>query len=310
MLNKDCKIIPLENSINNWYYADKFLNILSLLNQDCIIIFDLKTLTSLKPSGIIMLINLIEIASKYTKEKILIESINDELLAYLEKIKFFTHFNNKCEVNFDKVTSISNNWINSCEIGEANNTYMSGIELIHIQDRMELNTLYERLKTILDIWFPDKRYSKFRINILNSIYEACDNSIEHSNLDNSDGECFLMLLKNYGVKEIEVQIVVGDIGIGIKNHLSKKYGEFSDADSAYIEKALKEYSTGRLDDRGGMGLKDISDIVQECNGKLVIMSSKGIISIGDKILISDNKFSILGTQIEISLKYNKKYVDL
>ncbi|WP_445478305.1 hypothetical protein ACULLL_18855 [Lysinibacillus irui] len=288
------KILMLTD-INDWFQIDPSLTKFDHLALGQTVILDFERTEFLDPKGVIMLLTISQSIYNKTKKKLEIRNIRSDLLSYLERINLF-----KIKLfEIDLKTLIWDKYGRGI-FSE------SVIEIRKIKSLVDKQILAEDVQEILSIWFPEGKYKHLRYNALLTLLELCGNSLEHSSLARDEiGECLFMLQKYTKRDYIEICMVVADFGIGIKDHLIRKYGNLYEYDYQYIEEALKGKS-GRIDGSGGMGFKAIRQTAKNNNGILMVKSNKGIVSIDENVNIYEAEHSTIGTQCSIVLR---KYKD-
>ena len=244
----------------------------------------------LRPSGVIFLLLIcIDIYEK-TKNVISLNGLDDNVMAYLERVGFFNF-------NYIKIYQ-SLPWWKRLAI---NSRSLSVIEITQIDSAGAVADFAERVNEILNVWFPGKHRELYRGNVITVIMELCNNSIDHSSgIEGLNGKCFCMLQKYTHANRVEVSLSIGDLGIGIREHLRKRHGWVATSEAEYIHKALDGLS-GRMDDSGGFGLPRIKAITSKNNGLLIVRSGKGAVTLEDTLSQYNFKHSFSGTQCYLNL---------
>ena len=138
------------------------------------------------------------------------------------------------------------------------------------------------------------------MNLSTLFKETFENSIEHSSVEPSNGVCYYTLQRYiHPDKTTEIQIAVGDVGIGILGSQKRKYPDTKDDADAIIQ-ALQYGRSGRLDGSGGMGFANVREALKSLNGHLTIRSGRARVEYPYKknvIQICRHSTNYPGTQI-------------
>jgi len=111
----------------------------------------------------------------------------------------------------------------------------------------------------------------------------------------------------------ELQFIVADLGIGIKNHLKQTYPEIS-TDKDAIRKALKYKVSGTFNifdpyknkDNAGVGLYISSSIIRKLHAEMHVLSGNGLVHISPRDTTSkDIKTHFPGTLVLVTIKLGK-----
>lgn len=287
-MDADCIVIPVIPDINNWTKLDSIGWKISKVTSGQHIEFDLNGVKFLNPSGILMLFIICMEASSRSKEKVRLTNINSDLNNYMKRVGFYNY-------NFVS-TNQNNSWWSRLSADSK-----SVIEITRLASSVDIGELAEKTSKILYSWFPGSALKLYRDKAITVVMEVCGNSIEHSNPDNDFGECYCTLQKYDHHDGPCIFIAVGDLGIGIRQHLFRRYRWICSTEAEYIKEALGGRS-GRLDGSGGMGLLSIKDITYNYNGNLIVRSGKGAVLIDNDLRSYEFKHTIPGTQATIILR--------
>ncbi|CQR75005.1 hypothetical protein SOV_35110 [Sporomusa ovata DSM 2662] len=276
--------------LNIWTQAtDELFKTLIDLNLGQELVISLQYVSFLRPAGIIMLLLTALEGAKITKQPVRIVDINKSLLSYLERIDFFKF---KFVYTLEELP-----WWQKLN---RNNNSKRIIEITRLECPHEISSVIAKTRMILKEWFPDSMYDDYCDSVTNVLMEICGNSIEHSVLPGEISECYYVL-QLYERGEIGVSIAIGDIGIGIRKHITQVHNIEKKFDSYYIERALLGLS-GRLDGTGGMGLRRVRQITDNYKGQLFLRSGKGVVKIeNNKFSRHDFLYNFSGTQCSINL---------
>lgn len=281
--------VPLAN-MDNLYWRLSRLNIGEKLT------LDLSSIKFLKPIAVIGLLLASKQAFETTGERVLISNLNEEVLQYLERINFFLN-------EFVYTTESLPFW----KVWKRSGGSVSVLEIVKLEDPSDVFNLKERVEIILEAWFSSKALQTYRDSAVKAIVEICNNSIEHSRLGYHEveyGECYCVLQKYTHLKNPEISIAIGDLGVGIRAHLKSKYN-WNHNDVFYIHKALEGLS-GRKTGGGGLGLLRTQEIIRQFGGSLTVRSGKGIVVLEQEYVSRELNHSLKGTQCIINLRPNVK----
>lgn len=255
---------------------------------------NLKNISFIRPSGVILLLLICKEIFDKTRNVISITGLNESVVAYLERVGFL-------EYDFVNI-SLNIPWWK--RLTKSAKSY-SVIEISEMSSYNDVANFAEKANEIFIEWFPGKKYEIYRANVNTIIMEICNNSIDHSSgCEGINGKCYCMLQRYnhlYSLQNrVEICLSIGDLGIGIRDHLRKKHGWVGSSESEYIEKAIGGLS-GRSDESGGLGLPRIKSITSENNGLLLLRSGKGAVKLDDSINHIDCKHGFRGTQCYFNL---------
>ncbi|OZV10844.1 hypothetical protein CIW83_18130 [Tissierella sp. P1] len=271
----------------------------SKTNSSSIIVFELDKLNYLHSTGVLNLIGLSKLVLNKTGHPLQLNSLSFSLFEYLSRLN---------------IQSLNSIYINTKEF--ANNYidiyYYENINLarlFHLNCQKHQVELIKYIRNFFDAAF-DITKKKNISRVCTMILELTGNCIEHSDPINEFGETFF-LMENTIVKDNirktsrvdKIRISVGDFGCGIKNHMRLNYPIIPDDDLIYIQTALIDGKTGRLDQSGGLGFGSIKNTMKLFKGSFTIHSGTVTVTITDDIISSKTNKFLPGTQFEI-LIYN------
>jgi hypothetical protein len=150
-------------------------------------------------------------------------------------------------------------------------------KLTLIRRPSDVSTFNNNINDLICACFPKASYLK---SISTIIAELCNNSLEHSRGYGIMGECYCAVQKYVYSGRSSISICIGDIGLGIRQHLKLKYPQLLNSDVDCIKKVLNGFS-GRQDGSGGMGIPFIRDKVNSYRGQFHIRSGRGLVEFGD-----------------------------
>lgn len=149
-------------------------------------------------------------------------------------------------------------------------------KLTLIRNPSDVSAFNNKINELICACFPKTSHLK---GISTIIAELCNNSLEHSKGYGIMGECYCAIQKYVYSGKNAVSICIGDLGLGIRQHLKLKYTQILNSDVDCIKKVLDGYS-GRQDGSGGMGIPFIRDKVNSNQGQFHIRSGRGLVEFG------------------------------
>ena len=146
------------------------------------------------------------------------------------------------------------------------------VELSVIKNIQQASSAIRKTKNILDNWLPGS-HKTCKLNLATLIKKTVENSIEHSSVDFSSGSCYYLLQKyGYSDGSTQVQIAVGDAGVGMLTSQRRVYPATKDDAEALIN-AVMHGKSGRKTG-GGMGYVTIRESLGPLKGKIRIRSGR------------------------------------
>lgn len=227
---------------------------------------DLSKIEFVNPSNLIMLITTSRVIFDRTGNKVRWINVSSSVSAYLERI----NISNIDFIDF-KLPSV---WERLYRGSHKSNTL---IELQTIDDWKGCGDAVKRTKEILLQWFPNQ-LGRSTNEICSLLSETAENSIDHSSPSPGHGYCYYVLQKYHKEGKDQIQIAVGDIGIGIRNSLKRVAPDFVSNDLLAIKRALFKGMSGRTDKSGGLGYIRVREILQQRGGMIQIRSGYGSIT--------------------------------
>lgn len=252
---------------------------------------DMRNISSLNPQAIIMLFMLCRKIKIQSGSMVFLEHLTPQIDGYLRRINFF---------DYEVATSRG-----ECMDFSKNPLSKNLLELTKVDSLMQINKLGDWFYDNFEHWFPDKFQSMYRQLSFEAINELCSNSVEHSSFQNN-GEGYFILQKYFDFTgKTNVIMSVGDYGIGVHNHLIRKYPDLSSSDEAHVLSQAISGISGRLKTGGGRGLKSICNLTRDYGGYFVIRSGCGLVFIQNGNVFSGMySYSIPGTQCVFCLRIN------
>ena len=139
------------------------------------------------------------------------------------------------------------------------------VELSVIKDIQQASSAIRKTKDILDCWLPSS-HKTCKFNLATLIKETVENSIEHSSVDLSNGSCYYLLQKyGYSDGSTQVQIAVGDAGVGMLTSQRRVYPATKDDAEALINAVM--YGKSGRKTGGGMGYVTIREVLRTFEGE-------------------------------------------
>lgn len=222
-------------------------------------VFDLSNVKFVTPEALVLLVTASDLFHKKTGQVIMWKNANPNVRSYMDRMNIndLPFVSLEHPIFFKKRQYTKSNAL---------------IELSTIANSQEIGRAIIRTKEILNQWFPNSSQNYVR-NLSTLFKESFENSIEHSSPTPSNGFCYYALQKYTRSNNTpEIQIAVGDIGIGILASQKRMYPATKDDADAIIQ-ALYGRS-GRISGNGGMGFANIREALEYTDGRLTIRSGK------------------------------------
>lgn len=223
------------------------------------VIFDFMEVTFVTPHSLILIVT----ASRYLRDRfnqpVEWRNIHPTILSYMDRM-------NINELDFINIehSSMFKRW------SYARSDAL--VELSVIKSTQQIGSAILQTRDILNHWFPERQRG-CKLHLATLIKETVENSIEHSSAKPSNGFCYYVLQK-YGHSDgsTEVQIAVGDTGVGMLVSQRRVYPTTKDDAEALIEAVMCGRS-GR-ESGGGMGYINIRESLEPLHGKIFVRSGK------------------------------------
>jgi anti-sigma regulatory factor (Ser/Thr protein kinase) len=199
----------------------------------------------------------------------------------------------KLAESFAKIENAAGGLTSGQRLDQAVVLELTKIEKKEKDPRSDIKNILERLSNILknQLNFKDKEVADFS----NIVSELCYNIKDHSG---DEGFIAIQRYQRHTDGKRFVVIGVGDLGVGIRSSLGRRYDVTSWSHTDAIVKALrKEFSA--LPNRG-LGLYMVSKITRDCGGALHIRSGDARVYIRHNARGSQTVL-FPGTQVSISL---------
>lgn len=207
----------------------------------------------LRPYGVVTLVCMVRHLSHVSKQKVRIVNLKDKPLHYLDRMDFF----DVCREWIDVGGLVLEPW-------SRNNDTVRMLELTRIANEGDVMKIVAKAEAIFDRWLSASYYSQ----IIEVLSELCSNIYQHST--DSQG-CALIQTHQHGFSDVMIRIAVADMGIGIKNSLSKKHNNLGTSSTIdYLRAALNGISSRH--DRGGLGLQTVAGIAKQTSGSFWLRS--------------------------------------
>ena len=249
---------------------------------------DLQKVNFVDPYGLVALC----LAGRHLKSKCdeisMILPNNFDCQSYLHATNFIPLINNFMQVK-NKLPGIES----AHHLSDDVVLELTKIEKKDKEPNNDINKILERLSTILrsQLNFDEQEIANFS----NLISELCHNIKDHSE---DEGFVAVQRYQRRVDGKRYVVIGVGDLGIGIKNSLGKRYDVSSWSHIDAIVQALKK-EVSAIPDRG-FGLYMVSKITQDYRGDLHIRSGDARLYLRHSPR-GERTVSFPGTQVSISL---------
>lgn len=217
----------------------------------------------ISPEVLIILVSISKLIYNKTGNNVVWDKINSSAYSYLERIDV----DNLDFINLKKPSSTKKLYRSKAS--------ENLVELSIITDWKEIGSAIKRTKGVINRWLPDKPMP-YRNDLITLIRETVENSIDHSGLNPMEGVCYYIVQKYEKNGRTEIQIAVGDIGVGMLTSLRRVFPETkSDVDA--ICGAFVHGKSGRPTG-GGLGYHSIKSALFNLRGNISIRSGTGMIS--------------------------------
>lgn len=279
-------------NLNDWRKIDSLWKSSDIVAPNNICTFNMRNISYLSPQAIIMLFILCKKIKESTNYPVFLDNLTPQVYGYLRRINFF---------EYNLAYAADEQYMDYGKNPHSTNL----IELTKVNSLLQINKLGDWFYSSFEHWFPDKSQSMYRQLSFEAINELISNSVEHSSFD-SNGEGYFMLQKYVDLEyKTNVLMSVGDYGIGVRNHLIRKYPELSSLNETDILFQATSGKSGRIRNVGGRGLRSICNLTKEYGGYFFIRSGNGLAFIQNGIFLTQaNSFSIPGTQCAFCLRIN------
>lgn len=223
-------------------------------------VLNLENIGFMKPMGIMELVLAVRYIAEQSGYPIHLVNLDSDLLAYLERVNFFKVADQWLQ--FDAELPVQH-W-------SRNPHTVNLLELTPITNAVDVAMVMERAESIFSHWLQLPNLN----SLLNVISELCSNIYQHS----GDPHGFIMI-QRYKVisrNEVDVVLVVGDMGRGIRGSLAAKHPELDGKPLDFIQAAM-DGSTSRHTGRGGLGLRTVEEAVAKEGGYVWLRSETAAI---------------------------------
>lgn len=238
---------------------DKIYSPLHSINTGEKTIFDLSDVEFVTPEALVLLATASRLCHEKTNQIVMWKNVNPNVRSYMDRM----NINDLPFVSLEHPFFFKKRQYTKSD---------ALIELSIIANSQGIGGAIIRTREILNRWFSNSPQNYIR-SLSTLFKESFENSIEHSSSTPSNGFCYYALQKySRPDKKAEIQIAVGDIGVGILASQKRKYPSTKDDAEAIIE-ALYGRS-GRINGNGGMGFANIREALECVNGRLAIRSGK------------------------------------
>ena len=255
-MNGCCTIvIPEYLSMKN---VDKLYCAVLPSQEICCVIFDFSRINFVTPHSLILIVT----ASRFYKDRFnrVVEwkNIKPAVLGYLDRM-------NIRELDFIRIERPSIFRRRNYQESDAR------VDLSIIENADQLGSAILQTKKVLDHWFPENQECKR--HLLTLIKETVENSIEHSSVESSKGFCYYVLQKYaYNDGSTEVQIAVGDVGVGMLVS-QRRVHPLTKNDAQALVQAVMRGRSGRKSG-GGMGYINVRESLAPLHGEIYIRSGR------------------------------------
>ena len=238
------------------------INLLEISDQ---LSLDFSDVGFVNPEAMIILVTASKLAFEKTKRPIIWNKLKSDVYSYLERV-------NITSIDFIEVKKPKDAKKFYRSPTQSNNL----VEFSIITSWKELGDAISKTKGVLNRWFPNKPI-EYRRNLSTLVKETVENSIDHSGEHSNEGICYYAVQKyEHQDGGVEIQIAVGDVGVGMLASLRRVYPETKDDEEAILG-ALVDGKSGRPTGRGGLGYVTIKEALAKLEGRLKIRSGNALV---------------------------------
>lgn len=281
----------IEKNIKLNLNLDELFQKIDNCDKDDHITLKLSQIDFVSPETLIILVTASKIIYDKTGNTVEWSEINPKTYSYLERI-------DAGKFNFIKLKKpASAKKLHRSKISE------NLVELSVITDWKEMGDAIQKTKGVINKWLPRKSI-KYRNDLITLLKETVENSIDHSGERPKEGVCYYVVQKyERSNGKVEIQIAVGDIGVGMLTSLRRVFPE-TKTDVNAIWGAFVDGKSGR-EMGGGLGYHSIKEALSNLRGSISIRSGMGIIYYAhgsNRPYIYRKKVKYPGTQIVFHCK--------
>ncbi|HEY6010236.1 MAG TPA: ATP-binding protein [Nitrospirota bacterium] len=229
---------------------------------------DLSDVSFIDPYGMLGLLEIGELCMLEDVRKTIMLPRSGEVLAYLERMDFFTHAR--------RYFSLAHPQYEPPAQKNRNKESDVLLEITPVERSNDIHaivgTVRDRAQAILErhLRYDDRAINSFIV----ALSEVCQNIIEHSE---NRGFVGIQKYRFQKLSKNVVRIAVMDVGVGFRKTLSGRFSLRSDREA--IEKALLHGASRYADEGRGHGLAAVRRFVSQWNGSLSIRSGTARLSL-------------------------------
>lgn len=242
---------------------DEIIQKIDNFDKDDYITLDLSQLKFIDPEKLIVLVTVSKIIYNKTGHNVDWDKIESTAYSYLERVDA-----GKLDfINLKKPLSVKK--LHRSQRSE------NLVELSIITDWKDIGIAIQKTRGVINKWFPHKS-TKYRNDLITLLKETVENSVDHSGERTKEGICYYIVQKyERSNGKVEIQIAVGDVGVGMLTSLRRVFPETkNDVDA--IWGAFVDGKSGRAIG-GGLGYHSIKEALSNLRGSIAIRSGMGII---------------------------------
>ncbi len=276
---------------------DRLYSLVSSFRAGRAVLLDLCQVEFVYPSGIVGMALFLRSAQERIGRKLVISGCKDNILAYLHRINFFDTCREwaTCTMEVPSDSELARS--------EASTNLL---ELRPIRNHDEVNLAANRAQEIIRSWLTLD--SSQLNNLVIVLSEMGGNVCDHSN------DYGFICIQKYlhrlrGI--VVVRIAVGDMGIGIRRSLMRRYRNIGSTSIAYVKAALQGKTSRPGRSIRGNGFQRVQEIVKGCRGSLFVRSGDGAVLIppaSEEMIEYPKLLDFPGTFVAITLNQRISHI--
>jgi len=250
-------------------------------------ILDMKAVKFVEPCGVIALLTVIRFLSEMTRNRVLIQNLDEQVYLYLHRMNLF----HVAAAWLKPLETLSEEWSRNAHT-------VNLLELTEVTGYDDMTAVIERARGIFAPWLSSNDLP----NLLRVISELCQNIYQHSG--DTHGCVLIQKYQSEAQNRISICLSVGDLGCGIRASLIGRFKGLGDEPLDFVRAAMDGSFTSRRHGRGGLGLRTVRDITTAYGGCVTVRSeTAGVTDWGKSGINSSGQLTyIAGTQVNVKMR--------